>query len=65
MMDRQEEEYLCLSELLDQDLSAYEFYQTLSPEERRLLALEEDSVTSFSRLMSQLVRLRNAGIAED
>ena len=25
--------YLCLTDLLDQDLSAYEFFQTLSPEE--------------------------------
>lgn len=65
MMNGNEEEYLCLSELLDQDLSAYEFYQTLSPEERRLLAQEEDSVTSFSNLLSRLERIRDTGLPED
>ena len=30
-------EYLCLTELLDQDPSAYEFFLTLSPEARALL----------------------------
>ena len=29
--------YLCLTDLLDQDLSAYEFFQTLSPEEQSSL----------------------------
>ena len=30
-------EYLSLEDLLDQDLSAYEFFQTLSPEAQALL----------------------------
>lgn len=63
-MSHEDKEYLCLSELLDQDLSAYEFYQTLSPEEQRHLAQEEDSVTSFSNLLSRLTRIRDAGIPE-
>ena len=55
-MNHENGNYLCLSDLLDQDLSAYEFYQTLSPEERRQLEREEDGVTSFSNLLSRLER---------
>ena len=64
-MNHENGTYLCLSDLLDQDLSAYEFYQTLSPEERRQLEREEDGVTSFSNLLSRLERIRDAGIVPD
>lgn len=64
-MNHENGNYLCLSDLLDQDLSAYEFYQTLSPEERRQLEREEDGVTSFSNLLSRLERIRDTGIAPD
>ncbi|MCI8803583.1 MAG: hypothetical protein HFG01_09635 [Oscillibacter sp.] len=64
-MNHENGNYLCLSDLLDQDLSAYEFYQTLSPEERRQLEREEDGVTSFSNLLSRLERIRDAGIVPD
>lgn len=64
-MNHENGNYLCLSDLLDQDLSAYEFYQTLSPEERRQLEREEDGVTSFTNLLSRLERIRDTGIAPD
>ena len=57
-------EYLSLEDLLDQDPSAYEFFQTLSPEAKALLE-EEDSVTSFARLQSKTAQMRRAGLLED
>lgn len=56
-------EYLSLEDLLDQDPSAYEFFQTLSPEARKLLE-EDDSVTSFARLQSKAAQMRRAGLME-
>lgn len=43
------EEYLCLTELLDQDLSAYEFFQTLAPMLQDQLRQEGD-IRSFAEL---------------
>ena len=45
-------EYLCLTGLLDQDLSAYEYFQTLAPELRDKLR-REDEIRSFSELQSR------------
>ena len=56
-------EYLSLEDLLDQDPSAYEFFQTLSPEVKHLLE-EEDGVTSFARLQSKTAQMRRAGLLE-
>lgn len=56
-------EYLSLEDLLDQDPSAYEFFQTLSPEIRTLLE-DDDTVTSFARLQSKTAQLRQAGLME-
>ncbi len=56
-------EYLSLEDLLDQDPSAYEFFQTLSPEAKALLE-EDDSVTSFARLQSKTAQMRRAGLME-
>ena len=42
-------EYLCLTELLDQDLSAYEFFQTLAPMLQDQLRQEGD-IRSFAEL---------------
>ena len=58
-----DEEYLSLEDLLDQDLSAYEFFQTLSPEAQALLEAE-DTVTSFARLQSKTAQMRRAGLLE-
>ena len=56
-------EYLSLEDLLDQDPSAYEFFQTLSPEAKALLE-EDGSVTSFARLQSKTAQRRRAGLME-
>ena len=55
-------EYLSLEDLLDQDLSAYEFFQTLSPEAQALLEGDGD-VTSFARLRSKGGRATVCGSA--
>ena len=44
--------YLCLSDLLDQNLSAYEYFQTLSPEVQSRLQ-QEDGVTTFEELQTR------------
>ena len=50
--------YLCLTDLLDQDLSAYEFFQTLSAAEQSDLRRYGSEITSFSELQSRASRLR-------
>lgn len=45
--------YLCLTDLLDQDLSAYEYFQTLSPELQTKLKREGD-ISSFEELQSRV-----------
>lgn len=50
--------YLCLTDLLDQDLTAYEFFQTLSPEVRQDLHRRDDEITTFSELQAQTAALR-------
>ena len=56
--------YLCLTDLLDQDLSAYEFFQTLSPEEQSSLRRYDSEIATFSELQSQAARLRAEGEPE-
>ena len=56
-------EYLSLEDLLDQDPSAYEFFQTLSPEVKAFLERDE-SITSFARLQSKTAQMRRAGLME-
>ena len=51
MMDHSFPEYLCLTDLLDQDLSAYEYFHTLPPEMQTKLRREGD-MTSFAELQS-------------
>ena len=53
------EEYLGLTELLDQNLSAYEYFQTLPPEIQTVLR-RRDSVSSFEELQAQAQHLRTA-----
>ena len=50
-------EYLGLTDLLDQDLSAYEYFQTLPPELQTELR-RSDSVSSFGELQSHAESLR-------
>ena len=56
--------YLCLTDLLDQDLSAYEYFQTLSPEEQSNLRRYDSEIATFSELQSQAARLRAEGEPE-
>lgn len=51
-MERSFPEYLCLTDLLDQNLSAYEFFQTLPPEVQAKLH-EADAVRNFEELQAQ------------
>ena len=53
--------YLCLTDLLDQDLSAYEFFQTLSPEEQSNLRRYDSEIATFSELQARAARLRAEG----
>lgn len=59
-MKHQTPGYLCLTDLLDQDLSAYEYFQTLPPAAQTALR-REDSVTSFEELQSRAEHLSEAG----
>ena len=44
------EEYLCLTDLLDQDVSACEYYQTLPPQARHVL--EQSDICTFAQLQA-------------
>lgn len=54
--------YLCLTDLLDQDLSAYEYFQTLAPEIQTALRREDGSVGSLDELQARAERLRGSGL---
>ena len=53
--------YLCLSDMLDQDLSAYEFFQGLPPEVRQALK-REDNITTFDELQARATHLQSSGL---
>ena len=61
-MKHQTPGYLCLTDLLDQDLSAYEYFQTLSPEVQTALK-RDGSVATFEELQSQAAHLRAYGLS--
>ena len=52
--------YLCLTDLLDQDLSAYEYFQSLPTDVREELK-REDSITTFDELQARAAHLQQAG----
>ena len=56
--DFMDQEHLCLTDLLDQDLTAYEFYQTLPQNVRNLL--KEQEITSFDELQDAADRLKSS-----
>ena len=56
--------YLCLSDMLDQDLYAYEYFQTLPPDVREALK-REDGVTNFDELQARAKHLSEAGLPGD
>ena len=54
--------YLCLTDLLDQDLSSYEYFQTLAPEVQTALRREDASVGTLVELQARAERLRDSGL---
>lgn len=49
--------YLCLTDLLDQDLSSYEYFQTLAPEVQTALRREDASVGTLEELQARAKHL--------
>lgn len=56
--------YLCLTDLLDQDLSAYEYFQTLPPDVQTRLRREDDSIGTLDELQSRVAHLQASGLTE-
>lgn len=56
--------YLCLTDLLDQDLSAYEYFQTLPPELQTTLRREDGCIGTLDELQAQAARLQASGLME-
>ena len=52
------DDYLCLTDLLDQDLTAYEYFQTLPPRVQTALR-REGGAASFSELQARANSLRS------
>ena len=50
--------YLCLTDLLDQDLSAYEYFQTLDPDMQSALRREDGDIGTLDALQSRVEALR-------
>ena len=48
------EHYLCLTDLLDQDLSAYEYFQTLPPAMQTALRREDGDLGTLEALQSRV-----------
>lgn len=51
--------HLCLSDLLDQDLTAYEYFQTLPPDVQK--ALNRQEITTFDELQARAGALLESG----
>lgn len=47
--------YLCLTDLLDQDLSAYEYFHALPPDVQEKLR-KDDDISSFEELQSKAAK---------
>lgn len=54
--------YLCLTDLLDQDLSAYEYFQTLSPEMQTKLRREDGCIGTLDELQTRVNHLQSSGM---
>lgn len=52
--------HLCLSDLIDQDLSAYEYYQTLSSKVQALLAGRE--ISTLEELQDNVNRIKESAL---
>lgn len=53
---------LCLTDLLDQDLSSYEYFQTLAPEVQTALRREDGSVGTLEELQARVKRMQGGGL---
>lgn len=53
--------YLCLTDLLDQDLSAYEYFQTLSPEMQTTLRREDGCIGTLDELQARVAHMQTNG----
>lgn len=56
--------YLCLTDLLDQDLSSYEYFQTLAPEVQTALRREDGCVGTLDELQARAAHLGKSGLLE-
>ena len=54
--------YLCLSDMLDQDLSAYEYFQTLSPEMQTTLRREDGNIGTLDELQARVAHLQSSSL---
>ena len=63
-MKHQTPGYLCLSDMLDHDLSAYEYFQTLPSDVREALK-REDGITNFDELQARARHLSEVGLPGD
>ena len=54
--------YLCLTDLLDQDLSAYEYFQTLSPEMQTTLRREDENNGTLAELQARVAHLQSSSL---
>ena len=54
--------YLCLTDLLDQDLSAYEYFQTLSPEMQTTLRREDGNIGTLDELQARVAHLQSSSL---
>ena len=63
-MKHQTPGYLCLADMLDQALSAYEYFQTLPSDVREALK-REDGITNFDELQARARHLSEVGLPGD
>ena len=56
------EPYLCLTDLLDQELSAYEYFQTLPPAVQTALRREDGTTGTLEELQARVAHVRDAGL---
>lgn len=61
---RDQNMFLCLTDLLDQDLSAYEYFCTLDSNIQDILRREDGDISSFDQLQRRVSLLRASNYTE-
>ena len=56
--------HLCLTDLLDQDLTAYEYFQGLSPDLKRALSEQKQDIVTFDELQATVNDLKDSGFSD-